>query len=188
MVKVKELRTEDLTLKDVELELRPLYLERLDFDHLVSIANDYNIAKYIGHTFPNPYTTKDAKSFQDYTKDAWEKDSEYVFGIFIDNEYVGNIGIKVDYDNEIVSNLGYWLGKKYEGRGYMSRAVKLMLEFSFSVLNVRKIEAGVYEGNIGSSKVLEKNRFVLEGVKKKHQKLRDGTILDSSIYGLLSGE
>ena len=185
MKKIKELKTEDLVLINGNLELRPLYLETLDLEHVVTIANDYNIAKYIGHIFPSPYNVEHAKSFQDYAKSAWEKDTEYVWGIFIDSEYAGNMGIKVDYDNEIVKNLGYWLGKKYEGQGCMSRAVKLMTVFCFNILNVRKIEAGVFEGNIGSAKVLEKNGFVLEGVKKKNQKLKDGSILDTSIYGLL---
>lgn len=185
MKNLKELKQEDLILKDGELELRPLYLESPDLEHIASIANDYNIAKYIGHTFPHPYGRDDAKSFQEYAKNAWEKDSEYVWGIFMGGEYMGNIGVGVDYDNEIVKNLGYWLGKKYEGNGYMSRAVKLMVDFSFNILNVRKIEAGVFEGNIGSAKVLSKNGFVLEGIKNKNQKLKDGTILDTSIYGLL---
>ena len=186
MKKIKELKIEDLMLKDNEIEMRPLYLETLDFERLANMADDYSIAKYIGHTFPNPYTIEDAKSFQNYAKDSWEKDSEYIFGIFINGEYAGNVGIKVDHGNEIVNNLGYWLGKKYEGCGYMSRVVSLMIGFSFNILNMRKIEAYVHEGNIGSMRVLEKNRFVLEGVKKKNQKHRDGTILDTNIYGLMN--
>jgi RimJ/RimL family protein N-acetyltransferase len=164
--------------------------DEIDDEYIASIANDYDIAKYVGHRFPNPYTTESATEFKAYAKNSWEKESEYIFAIFEKetNLYIGNIGVAMDKENNIVSNLGYWLGKKFEGKGYMSEATKLMIDFSFNILKVRKIEAGVYEGNVGSQKVLEKNGFKIEGVKRKSHMFRTGEVLDNIIFGLLLEE
>jgi [ribosomal protein S5]-alanine N-acetyltransferase len=59
---------------------------------------------------------------------------------------------------------------------------------TFDTLKVRKIEAGIFEGNIGSQKVLQKNGFKMEGTKRKNQMFRTGEILDSIIFGLLLEE
>ena len=40
-----------------------------------------------------------------------------------------------------------------------------MVEFAFSVLGLQKINAGYYENNIGSQKVLERAGFQKEGVR-----------------------
>ena len=88
----------------------------------------------------------------------------------------------------MVNNIGYWLGKKYAGNGYMTQVVKLMSNFCFDELKVRKIEAYVYEGNIGSQKVLENNGFVKEGLRRKKNMLKTGEILDDICYGLLMEE
>lgn len=176
---------ENIILKDEFVTLKPLHTCEISFSHIAEIANDYSISKYVGHGFPFPYDVENAKSFSVYTKDAWEKGSEYCFAILVNDEYIGNIGIKLDKENNIIKNIGYWLGKKYEGNGYMTRAAKLIVNFCFDELEVRKIEAGVYEGNVGSMKVLEKNGFVKEGIKIKHYMAKDGSILDTYIFGLI---
>jgi RimJ/RimL family protein N-acetyltransferase len=70
----------------------------------------------------------------------------------------------------------------------MSSAVQLMCDYCFNVLSVRKIEGYVYGGNIASQKVLENNKFVKEGLRRKKHMLRDGEILDDICYGLLKEE
>lgn len=154
-------------LKDGVICLKALPSQKIDPEDLAKMANDYNIAKWLGHRFPNPYTKKDAIAFLKKAKSDWEIGEEYVFGIFVKDKYIGDIGISTDHQNNIVQNLGYWIGKEFEGKGYTTRAVELLSKFCFRKLFVRKIEAGVYEGNIASMKILLKNGFVLEGTKKK---------------------
>jgi RimJ/RimL family protein N-acetyltransferase len=182
----------DIVLENENIILKPLceVSENISDQHVVDTANDYDIAKYVGHEFPNPYTIESSKSFKEYAAFAWEKETELVFAIFrkIDNEYIGNIGVKLNKSDNIIKNLGYWLGKKYAGNGYMSQAVKLVNNFCFLELKVRKIEAYVFEGNIASEKVLENNGYKKEGVRRKKHMLRDGTVLDDTCYGLLKEE
>ncbi|AIF69941.1 hypothetical protein PAP_07760 [Palaeococcus pacificus DY20341] len=83
-------------------------------------------------------------------------------------ELMGVIGLhNIDHKNGH-AELGYFLWKKYWRKGYMSEAVKLMLNYAFEYLNLRKVYARVFEPNIGSQRVLEKNGFNLAGKLKKH--------------------
>ena len=60
-----------------------------------------------------------------------------------------------------------------------------MTEIGFSQLNLVKICAGIYANNIASLRVLEKNGFVLEGVRKA-QISYEGQRVDSLLYGKIN--
>jgi len=57
-----------------------------------------------------------------------------------------------------------------------------MTKIGFSQLDLVKISAGVYANNIASSRVLEKNGFVLEGVRKVQYSYEDQHV-DGLLYG-----
>jgi len=109
---------------------------------------------------------------------------EYVFHIWTKdkNEFVGSVGITYNKNDELISNLGYWTAKEKRGFGYMSEAVKTLSDYCFNFLSVRKVNATVASKNIGSSKVLKKNGFKIEGIRKNEIILKDGDIVDRIFY------
>src|SRR3546814_4589034 len=44
-------------------------------------------------------------------------------------------------------SLGYWMGKPYAGRGYMSEAGQLVLQFAFDSLGLNRVEAACLPHN-----------------------------------------
>ena len=58
---------------------------------------------------------------------------------------------------------------------------------AFETLELERITAMVYAPNIPSRRVLEKNRFSLEGTIRRGA-VKDGSIYDVCIYGLLRRE
>lgn len=63
-----------------------------------------------------------------------------------------------DRDDEC--ELGYWLGQKFWGRGYMPEAARELLRHGFEDLGMKKIWCGYYDGNDKSKRVQEKLGFV----------------------------
>jgi len=63
--------------------------------------------------------------------------------------------------------IGYWLGEPFWGMGIATKAVGLIASHAFEDLGLMRIFAGVFEYNIGSMKVLERNGFQKEGIAKK---------------------
>lgn len=61
------------------------------------------------------------------------------------------------------AEVGYWIGKKYWGQGYVSEAVKLILEFGFKKLKLHRIQARCFAVNKSSERVMVKAGFKKEG-------------------------
>ena len=96
---------------------------------------------------------------------------------------MGNISVERKADvYAIDGELGYLLLTEYWNRGIMTRAVEEICQIAFDKLELIRITANVYEPNIASARVLEKNGFILEGRMRKAVKKAD-RIYDVCIYG-----
>jgi ribosomal-protein-alanine N-acetyltransferase len=67
--------------------------------------------------------------------------------------------------------LGYSLGVKYIGNGFMTEAVELILRFAFKDLKLHRIEANVQPENLPSIAVLQRCGFTKEGFSRKYLKI-----------------
>jgi len=59
------------------------------------------------------------------------------------------------------AEVGYDLGTNFHNKGIMSEAMKCVLDYGFTVLNLDKIEAFTHGKNQSSVRMLVKNGFVL---------------------------
>ena len=81
------------------------------------------------------------------------------------NVAIGAIELKLNGHTDMTERddeceLGYWLGKKFWGRGYMPEAAKELLRRGFVELGMTTIWCGYYDGNEKSKRVQEKVGFV----------------------------
>jgi [ribosomal protein S5]-alanine N-acetyltransferase len=129
-----------------------------------------------------PYKLKDAKSWvAKCLKEEKKKDAEVaVFAIVIDNEVVGAVGLH-DIKKSHKAEIGYWLARKHWGKGIMPEAVKIVTDFAFKKLKLKRLYAGVYSFNPPSMRVLEKNGYKLEGIHQKDIK-KEGKLFDKHLY------
>jgi RimJ/RimL family protein N-acetyltransferase len=79
--------------------------------------------------------------------------------------------------------IGYWLFAQARGRGVASRAVAALLDWLFAN-GVYRVEAVVRIGNAPSERVLERNGFVREGIKRRYL-LYEGTRVDATLFSRL---
>ena len=64
--------------------------------------------------------------------------------------------------------LGYWIGHDFSQLGYMSEAIKAVVAYSFSKINLSRIEASTLPENVPSRGLLEKSGFKYEGVAQSY--------------------
>jgi len=64
--------------------------------------------------------------------------------------------------------LGYGMDQSYCGKGYMTQALKLSIDYIFNEMNLHRIMANYLPDNIASAKVLKKLGFVIEGTAKDY--------------------
>jgi ribosomal-protein-alanine N-acetyltransferase len=67
--------------------------------------------------------------------------------------------------------LGYWIGAPYAGQGYMSSAVRLMLDFAFRHLSLHRVEAACLPHNQASISLLRRCGFEHEGLARGYLKI-----------------
>ncbi|MBT5640957.1 MAG: GNAT family N-acetyltransferase [Rhodobiaceae bacterium] len=110
----------------------------------------------------------------------------YPFFIFnVNNELIGAIILtNVKRGVSQSGSVGYWIGKKYSNRGYMTAAMDLFLSFVCNTLKLHRIEASCIPNNIASIALLEKVGFIGEGMAFKYLKI-NGIWQDHLLYGML---
>jgi ribosomal-protein-alanine N-acetyltransferase len=85
------------------------------------------------------------------------------------------------------AEIGYSLHSDWQGRGLANEALRLILGYLFDELQLRRVEADADPRNTASCRLLEKLRFVREGVFRERWFV-NGEVCDSVMYGLLRGD
>ena len=75
-----------------------------------------------------------------------------------------------------------------QGKGFGTEAVHAACAYMFLAENFRRLGSGHYEKNIGSRKILERNGFKREGVRRLCRRTVDGDFTSDITYGLLREE
>lgn len=153
---------------------------------LIHYLNDEDIYRYTLH-IPQPYTKKDAEVFLDKCRNMRKQFGRNLTWIIRKNngEAIGSIGFQMNYGiDSHRDELGYWMAKPYWGHGIMTKAMKRFCEYGFSYVGLIRIEAIVFENNIASERILQKNGFTHEGMMKKVFE-KKGHYIDGQMYALV---
>jgi RimJ/RimL family protein N-acetyltransferase len=77
--------------------------------------------------------------------------------------------------------------KELWGRGIGSTALRLLLDYAFTVQGLERISAEVYGFNTRSQRLMERVGFQKEGILRQHE-LQNGKRQDLHVYGILKPE
>lgn len=173
-----------LKLEGKRVLLRPL--EEKDAKSLQENINDPDIYKYT-LTIPHPYEMSHAEWWINHTQERIKEKKAYELGIELKEtgNIIGGMGIcHIDPAHDS-AEVGYWLGKKYWGKGITTEALDLLMNFAFNELKLHRLHANTFIDNIGSQKVLEKSGFAKEGRRKEAIK-KDGKYYDDFLFGIVA--
>lgn len=82
---------------------------------------------------------------------------------------------------------GYILAREAWGRGYAQEAMGALLDYGFTALGLRRIEADIDPRNSASARLLERLGFTREGCLRERWQVGD-EVSDTALYGLLARE
>jgi RimJ/RimL family protein N-acetyltransferase len=111
---------------------------------------------------------------------------DHSFAVTCDGVLVGAIGMSVNAN--ATGHVGYWCAREARGRGYATRALRLVCRFGFEDLRLGRMELITDPDNHASQRVATKAGFQREGVLRSHLLHRDGRRRDSIMFSLLPGE
>ena len=111
-------------------------------------------------------------------------DSDAITGIYraivCDGKLIGSISVEKKNDD---AEIGYMLHNDYSNKGIGTEAVKQICSIAFKVLSLEQITANVFQPNIASIRVLQKNGFKYK-VTIPNAIIKDGNVYDLLIYVL----
>ena len=102
------------------------------------------------------------------------------------DKIIGSVDFNHRHEDDVFE-IGYLLHPDYWGKGYVPEAVSALIEVSFTILKLHKVEIRCFDYNKQSQRVAEKLGFTLEACIRD-RKDSQGNRCDSLIYGLLRSE
>lgn len=154
-----------------------------DQENLKELCNGVD-RSYIANRLPFPYTREDAIWWINMAKEHDGKDGIFRL-ITVDDKIVGNIS--VEQKSDVFgkdAEIGYLLSNENWSKGIATEAVKHICRIAFLELDIIRITGLVYEPNIASKRVLEKNNFTLEGVMR-NAVIKNNNVYNLCVYGIL---
>ncbi len=174
MKKFPVIETERLILSQLEERDVPFIVEYLQ----------HRIYSDLTSNIPYPYTESDARFWLKMSKDTFEENTGYTFGIRNKEGHImGAIGLHDREDDK--AELGYWLGIPHWNKGYVTEAAKAIVDFGFNELGFHKIFATHFLHNPASGRIMEKIGMVQEAVLIQEIK-KDGEYFDLVRYSIFN--
>jgi RimJ/RimL family protein N-acetyltransferase len=145
-----ELETERLT-------LRPW--RESDAEDLFRYASDPDVGPPAGW---NAHAS--VEESRDVIKNYFSGPETYAVVLKETGRPIGSVGLMIGKDSHLnlpdtEAEIGYWIGVPFWGRRLIPEAVKELTRRGFEDLNLQRIWAGYFDGNVRSKRVLEKCGF-----------------------------
>jgi RimJ/RimL family protein N-acetyltransferase len=137
-----------------------------------------------------PARRASAKTVQKWIEKQCENESSIAFSIrtLADDHIIGEIGLDAIYWTHGDSFVGIGLGNREDwGKGYGTDAMKIILRYAFTELNLRRVSLDVFEYNPRGVRSYEKAGFVIEG-RQRGVILREGRRWGMIYMGILREE
>jgi ribosomal-protein-alanine N-acetyltransferase len=107
---------------------------------------------------------------------------DHLFVIEADGEPVGRVNLNNIIRGVVGScNLGYFVSRRWNGRGIARRAIGLAVHRGFTQHDLHRVEAGTLLDNLRSQRVLLHNQFRLFGIARRYQRI-DGRWPDHALF------
>lgn len=129
----------------------------------------------------------DTKAFIDKCMKQLGENNGIHCGIWLDEKYVGGIGMHYIKWEARRTELGYCLAESAQGRGIMTECCRAVIDHCIGTWNLNRIEIRAVPANRRSCAVAERLGFKLDGVLRDVALLHD-KFVDLAVYSLLARE
>lgn len=169
------------------LETERLFLrewQKNDVEDLFDIMKNPSVT--IGGWKPHSNINTSIEVLNEYI----ESDERWAVELKDTRKVIGSIRVYPDNNRGklFAKTINYVLSEDYWGNGYMTEAVKRIIEYLFEELNIDLLSAFHYPNNDKSKKVLEKCGFEYEITIEQGSTRYDGQVFDAVCYSILNSD
>ncbi|HMQ49135.1 MAG TPA: GNAT family protein [Saprospiraceae bacterium] len=120
----------------------------------------------------------------------WLLQEAYMFGIW-ENSTARLVGMirffNLDWSLP-KAEVGYFIDKDFGGKGLMTEAMKMALDFAFNQLALERISLRTSMENVASQRLARKSGFLREGDLRNDHRRLSGELTDVMLFGLSRSE
>ena len=183
------------TIQHGQYTLRPL--SEADIDAIYQSCQDPLIPRFT--TVPAPYSkelaqafvrTRAPQLFEERKAIQWiltvSKDISPAALKVAGETFLGPFSIHAIEENNHIGEIGYWLNKDVRGYGYGSIGSRMVTNYAFETLGLRRLAGLVDSDNEASKKVLLGAGYAHEGLMKSRVTRADGSQIDMDLFAATS--
>lgn len=170
--------------EDVTLELQSPEQDKALFA-LVDANRDF-IGKYLSW----PHQTHSIEAMRDYMQrdlQGMATSRRWGWLILYQGQAAGRIGIFVTVPSLRECEIHYWLAEKFTGRGIVTRAARVIVDYAFRELNLNHVLIGFSSENHKSGAVAERLGFQYE-VTLRDNNFHEGKRHNLHLWGIMADE
>jgi len=175
-------------LKSKELYLRPVTSK--DVDLVYPYMSNHEISKDM--SWDAHKTKAQTLEYLKSVEDAFKKGRSITWAVFLNKKFTGVFSViailrkhrSLTYNR---AEIAYWLGPEFQGKGIMTRAGEMVLNFAYNELGLDKIVVGHHIGNTGSEKLIKRLGFRFTYMEK-NMFMKYGKWIDCDFYEMTKAE
>jgi RimJ/RimL family protein N-acetyltransferase len=170
-------------IKTARLLLRKMKKE--DAKEILEMRSSEEVMQFIDRERAS--TLEDAERYLERINATIASDNGILWGIELKSKpgkIIGNIGFWRMVREHFRAEIGYMLLPAYWRKGIMKEAIKAVIDFGFTRMNLHSIEANINPGNTASGLLLESAGFTKEAYFRENYYF-NGTFHDTIIYSLV---
>jgi len=179
--------SEDVILEDERVLLRPLAVD--DYELLLPFAlNETDLWKY---SMVTPAGEEGMKSYIESSLKNKKAGTEYPFIVFdkIQKAYAGSTRFYDIQQSFLTTQLGYtWYGKEFQRTGLNRHCKFLLLQFTFELWGLERIEFRADANNKRSVDAMKAIGCTVEGILRNHMPTYTGARRNSIVLSILKDE
>jgi [ribosomal protein S5]-alanine N-acetyltransferase len=134
-------------------------------DIFAAYAQDTEVTRYLVWAPHN--SVNETREFLQRVLESKEMAGDYNWAITLkgDDKLRGMIGLRV---RNFKADAGYVLARELWGKGYMTEALRAVVDFAFTLPGMYRVWALCDVENIGSARVMEKAGMEFEGILRRY--------------------
>jgi|ERR671933_451807 ribosomal-protein-serine acetyltransferase len=129
----------------------------------------------------------DTQKFIKSSLEQFATNGSFSAGILYEGKLAGCIGFhNINWSNRATS-IGYWLSASFQGKGFMTKACRTLVEYAFNEVGLNRVEIRCATENKKSRAIPERLGFKQEGTLRQAEWLYDHFV-EHVVYGILASE
>ena len=165
-----------------DLELRQLELP--DTADLFALMDRHRA--YYGLWLPvsEVFETREAaESFVSFSLMRHEGNGAFDAGVWCRGHLGGVVSLHTINWEKRRSDIGYWLGLEFQGHGWMTAAVRAVVDHAFNEYGLKRLTIYCAVNNVKSRAISERLGFKLERIVPQREQINGGCV-DQAVYGM----